>query len=274
MNQRTHEVRCGILAAGLMTLCACSGAGADVPVSTERSAASPGAIFGVACQETFQNNWRKPLSYVWSNCQGFIDQLSPTDHEGFYYNLHGMKPGLEKTDDQDVAETVDLLFVETHGGASKDGSSARYVMWDQDTRAYTGNMALGNEGHGLSTLSTYSCDTLYNGDNGRNKRWRPVFNGGMRYLTGGWDLMYAGWTTDDTGQDYAADLQDGLGFMWAWADGTWDWYVTNHPAVLTTGTDSFDCVNREFLMSWTNFDSWPRLTTGNYHKFCATRWTF
>jgi len=280
----THSKRTGgvclALVASLATGCGAvdvnaESAAAQAPTEfgAQAQAASPGARFGTLCQSDYSGSWLHTLPSAWDLCANFNDELSSTDTQAFYWNLHGKKPYLETANDQDLAETVDLLFMGTHGGAF-DPTYAAYAMWDYQVNAVTKNMSLGNEAHGLSILSTYSCDTLYNGDNKQIARWSPALGGGLRYVTGAWDLVWFGWTTDDVGEDYADDLQDGYTLRNAWADGTWDWYATNHPAVLATGTSESNCVSRKMNMKWTNYDAYSRLTTGSINWYCSTMWTF
>jgi hypothetical protein len=242
------------------------------PVTSVAQAASPGALFGVLCQKEYQNGWQDTLSWSWNHCQGLVDELSSTDTKKFYWNLKDKKSRIETPNDQDLVETVDLLYLKGHGGITSDATSAWWPMWNDGVGAFTINMALGNEAHGLSILSAHSCDTLYNGDKLMSSRWKKTLRGGVRYVTGAWDTMWDGWTTDEVGEDYADDLQDGLPFHEAWPDATSDWYATQYQAVLATGADKADCLSRLYFMSWKNYDQFPRLANNAIHKWCMTQW--
>src|SRR3954451_17554916 len=91
------------LTAGLLALAGCGGA-EEIKPGQLQQASSPGATFGTLCQSSFQNGWQNSLSYVYDNCQGFVDQLSNSDWSNFYFNLHGARPFIETDQDQNVAE--------------------------------------------------------------------------------------------------------------------------------------------------------------------------
>src|SRR5262249_4392128 len=116
--------------AGLMALAL--GVSAVLMLASESAAT---AKFGALCQRDFQNGWLPTLGEVWNRCQGFVDELDASDTKAFYWTLHGKKPFIETDNDQDVAETVHLLYMNTHGGAWSD--TATYAMWDKNARAFT-----------------------------------------------------------------------------------------------------------------------------------------
>lgn len=242
------------------------------PIGSFTAASSPGSTFGTLCQSAFQNNWRDTLPYAYNRCEGFNNELSATDTQKFYFNLKGGKPFLETDRDQDLVETVDMLYLSTHGGLQSD--SSRWAMWDMNTRAFTKNMTLGNEGKGLSILSTYSCDTLGGTDSEIITHWKTPFSGGLRYVAGAWDVLWDGITTDECGEDYADNLQDGMTIQDAWTDAIWDWATTQHPAVQTTGTSEADCLKRKKDMKFTNFSAFSRVSGSAVKWYCGHRWTF
>lgn len=268
---------CGFLAAAALATVGCGmeplaeQPAADPAVAEQARALSGVSLFGALCQKDYQSGWLDTLSYSYNRCQGFVDELSDTDTQEFYYNLKGKKPYLEKAQDQDLAEKVDLLFLSTHGGAS--GSSARYAMYEKDTRAFTMNMYLGNESHRLSILSGYACDTMKGTDAELIARWKPVYAGGLRYVTGAWDVLWDGITTDEVGEDYADNLQDGLSIQNAWSDAVSDWATEQHPAIQATGSTWNDCLSRKNGMKLSNYASYPRLVDGAVKYYCGHRWT-
>ncbi len=220
---------------------------------------------GVACQKSYQNNWQSTLNYAWKNCSGFVNEIG---NNQFYYNLAGAKPYWETPLDQYEPETVDIYYSETHGGAG-DGR-AIWAMWDQGALADSRNMWLGNENQGLSIFSTYSCATLKHDD--IIGRYKSIMKGGLRYTTGSHDKFYDGSTTDEVGEDYADNLNDGDSIRYAWRDGVSDWYVNQDATVMTTGTTASDCSYRRANMKWTNYNSFSRRNSSNIGYYCWTWW--
>ena len=226
--------------------------------------------FGTACQEDYQNGWQNTLPYSWARCSNFNDELDDTDTKIWYYNLQGGKWWWEGSGDQEGLETVNIVFANTHGGAWSNDSV--WAMWDQGDLAESGNMRLGNESWGTMIFSTYSCETLKYDDGLMWTRMGPIFRGGLYISTGSQHTVWAGWTTDDVGADYADNLQHGYSIKEAWHDGAADWYVDNDLAVMTTGANSADCSNRMSFMTWQNIASWPRLRDSQIGWYCYVAW--
>ncbi|MCU7843054.1 MAG: hypothetical protein KZQ93_04360 [Candidatus Thiodiazotropha sp. (ex Monitilora ramsayi)] len=220
---------------------------------------------GVACQKSYENGWQTKLNYAWNNCSGFKNEIGNVQ---FYYNLAGAEPYWETSKDQYEPETVDIYYSETHGGAW--ANRAVWAMWDDGSLASSNQMMLGNENQGLSILSTYSCETLKHDD--IIGRYDSVMAGGLRYTTGSHDKFYDGWTTDEVGEDYADNLNDGDTIRYAWRDGVSDWYHAQDATVMTTGTNAADCSARRSGMRWTNYNAYARRTSGNIGYYCWTWW--
>lgn len=226
--------------------------------------------FGTTCQEEYQNNWQTTLSYFFEICSGFNNQLDNTDTLSFYWNLSGQKNYWENTWDQYEPETVDLFFGATHGG----GWSGRAVwaMYDQNSFADSTYMRLGDEAAPqTSVLSTYSCETL-KADGQQWTRYGPIFSGGVRIATGSHGTLWSSLTTDECGQDYAAQLQAGAKIKFAWKDGLTDWATAQDAAVMATGSTSADCWSRLDNMTWQNVTAYPRLRDGANAYWCQYYW--
>ncbi len=228
------------------------------------------ARFGTLCQSAYQNGWQHTLPEVWNRCAWFNDELNDTDTEVFYYNLHGAKPYIENSSDQYLSETVNLLYVNTHGGAWSD--TAAYAMWNNGQDAFTKNMRLGDESTGLGMLSTYSCDTLKHDDK-LITRWDDAMRGGLRYVSGSFDTVYDGVTTNEQGEVYADELQHQSTFKYAWRDSIDDFWTDEDPAVLATGTNSSNCSSRKNNMRWQNYTSYGRLRDSAIGYYCTTWWS-
>jgi len=229
------------------------------------------ARFGTMCQENYQNGWQHTLPYVWERCAYFNNELDDTDTKVFYYSLVGAKPTWENTSDQYYLDNVDLFYGSTHGGAWSTASV--WAMYDQNQLAYSSSMRLGDEANRLSIFSTYSCETLKFNDGKLWLRMGPIFRGGLRYATGSYDTFWDGLTTDETGEDYADNLQAGYSIKYSWSDGNSDWWVDNDIAVMATGTNSTNCFSRLDGMTWRNFTAYPRLMDAQIGYYCYRYWS-
>jgi hypothetical protein len=234
------------------------------------SPAAAAARFGTGCQSDFQNGWQVTLGEVWNRCGWFNNELDDTDSKIFYFNLHNAKWWWETGGDQGTLDNVSLFYASTHGG----GWSTRSVwaMWDQNQLADSTNMRLGDEATGLSILATYSCETLKFNDGKMWTRMGPIFRGGLRYAAGSHDKLYDGTTTNETGEDFADDLQHSNTIKYSWKDANSDWWVDNDATVMATGTDKANCESRRDNMKWQNFNSYPRLRDGQIGYYCYSYW--
>ena len=238
--------------------------------------ARPAAHFGAICQADFQSNWQTSLPYSWNRCGWFVDELDDTDIKSFYWNLHGAESFYSTCDGCAGvgADTVSLLYTNTHGKATNI-TDARWVMWDNGVRAQTNtdSLRLGDESIGLSILALYSCETLSSADSSASliNRWRNTFRGGLKMVTGSHDKVYDGPTTDEVGEDFADNLQDGDSVKWAWFDGNGDWWADQDVKVTATGTSESNCKSRRDGIKWQNFSSgFPRLRDSQVGWFCSS----
>ncbi|MBN1206699.1 MAG: hypothetical protein JXB05_17585 [Myxococcaceae bacterium] len=242
----------------------------EAELEAVQQAADSGAKFGTLCQSDYQNNWRTKLPYVWNRCGWFNNELDDTDTKSFYWNLHGAKSLFEGGNDHNSTETVNLVYASTHGGAWSD--TATYTMWDQNQRAFTKDMRLGNESVGLSILATYACETLK--DDGKLPlRWAPTMRGGLRYVTGSFDKVYDSFTTDEQGEVFADELQHKAKIKYAWRDSVSDAWTDEDAAVMSTGTSESNCFYRLNNMTWQNYPSFPRLRDNEIKYYCRTFWS-
>lgn len=238
------------------------------------------ARFGTRCQREFQNGWRTTLPYMWDRCGWFNDELDDTDTKVFYWNLHGARNSFSTCDScGNGVDDVHLLYVGTHGGAIND-TNARLVMWDQNVRALsiTDNWRYGDENAGVAFFAQYACETLTNGDGNIWSRWRTAFRGGLIMALGSHDKLWDSVTTNETGEDFADDLQKGKVVKWAWFDGNGDWWEDQDVAVMATGSSqtaandaSADCKFRRDNVKWQNFGSFARWRDGQVEWWCRSR---
>ncbi len=232
--------------------------------------ASAAARFGTGCQSDYQNGWQTTLPEVWNRCGWFDDELDDTDTKVFYYNLHNAKWWWETGGDEGTLDNVSLFYASTHGGGWSDKSV--WAMWDKDQLANSLKMRLGDEATGLSIFATYACETLKFDDDKIWTRMKPIFRGGLRYAAGSHDKLYDGITTNETGEDFANELQHSKTIKYAWKDANSDWWVSNDVTVMATGVNKSNCQNRRDNMKWQNFKSYSRLQDGEIGYYCYTYW--
>jgi hypothetical protein len=103
-------------------------------------------------------------------------------------------------------------------------------------------------------------------------RWDSIFAGGLRVAAGSHDTVWSGSTTTDVGEDFAWDIAHGWSVWNAWYDSASDWWVDNDAAVATTGADMNDCWNRQYGITWHNYDDYPRLRDGSIGWVCHSNW--
>jgi hypothetical protein len=229
--------------------------------------------FGTRCQKDFQNGWQKTLPYMYARCSGFNNELDDTDTKLFYFNLKGTGTGFTSNDGSASAggvDAVDLFYVSTHGGAKNSTTTASLAMWTQNLRALSSAWRFGDNADGARIFSQYACETLWI-DNASYNRWDQVFKGGVQLVTGSHDKVYDGITTDETGEDYADDLQKGKSVKWAWFDGNGDWWADQDVAIYASSSGSLlECQIRRDLMTWQNIGNWPRYRDNNMNRICAS----
>jgi hypothetical protein len=243
----------------LAVVAACGGSDEPDPVlgSTSAAVIHPRLQVGVRGASDYQNAWQVTLGNTWNNCSGFGSQISSTDDWIYYYNLNGAKPSLEETGDAwgtayGSTDTVDLFFMETHGG--NWGTDAVWAAWDQGSIVYSNAMRLGDDSRQLSVLSTLSCDVLAVADGGFVGRWYKAFAGGLRLSLGGWDLLY---DSAGIGASFASRLQSGATFGDAFAGATIGGDGRAKPAVAAAAIDANSC--------------WPRLGASVVNIFSQSR---
>jgi hypothetical protein len=89
-------------------------------------------------------------------------------------------------------------------------------------------------------------------------------------VTGSHDVLYDGWLTDDTGEDYADNLTHGKTVKWAWFDGNWDWWADQDVAIYASSSGSLDeCRNRRDTMTGQNINGFPRFRDASMKRICA-----
>ncbi len=225
--------------------------------------------FGTRCQRSYQNGWQNTLSYMYARCGGFNNALDDATTKLFYFDLTGTGSGFTFNDGLASAggvDSVDVFYVGTHGG--RNNTDARLTLWQQNTRTFSTTWRFGNNSDQVRIFSQYACKTLAI-DDFSYSRWINAFRGGMQVATGSHDLVWDGYTTDETGRDYAHGLLDGKSVNWAWLDGNGDWYHAQDVAVYVTGTNLDNCLARLHGMDFYNISDWGRLFDSQIGRMCA-----
>ena len=234
---------------------------------------SEAGTFGTRGQKEFQNGWQATLSYAWDRCDGFNSELDDSDTEKFYFNLQGTGSGFTLNDgivDSGGVDSVDLFYVTTHGGAKSSTTDARLALWGEQMLTFSSNWRFGDNSRKVKIFSQYACETLFI-DDFSFARWAPAFKGGLFIATGSHDKVYDGWTTAETGEDYADDLQHGKSVKWAWLDGNSDWWEDQDVAVYASSSGPLsECKTRRDSMTWQNIGGFTRFRDGSMNRICAS----
>jgi hypothetical protein len=257
--------------------------GLVVSAFVAQGAAAQAGTFGTRCQGNFNGSWQQNLSYVYARCEGFNNELDDYDTKKFYFNLSGAVTGFSGSDGSLSAggvDAVDLFYMSTHGGV--DDVRFFYALKEQNQFACSrfsnwtslcvpgADWRYGDNSRTVKIFSQYTCATLAIDDFAWD-RWKQPFRGGLYLATGSHDKLYDGSTTDETGEDYADDLQDGKSVKWAWFDGNGDWNADQDVAIYASSSGSLsECQVRRDYMTWQNVIQFPRLRDGNMNRICAS----
>ena len=252
-------------------------AAAMVALAVWTAAPAHAGTFGTRCAQKFQNNWQKEVWYGTERCQLLTDQLSQTDTSLFQASMKGDQMGFTILDGVSVVsgvDSVDLFYVNTHGGAFKapyiEADDANLAFFEKDTLTQSSTWRFGNNNHKARIFSQYACETMRLDTHTWN-RWNKAFKGGLYIATGSHALLYESISTNETGEDYAENLQDGLSVKWAWFDGNADWNAHQGVAVYASSSGNLSvCVDRLNLMTWQNINFFGRLRDGNMNRLCAS----
>lgn len=248
-------------------------------IDVEQQRVTSGARFGSYQQGSFQNGWRGTIPQAATRTTWFNNELDDTDQKIFSFNLTNKKYFLERYGDHQpdnmAPDDVDLLWINTHGGAWTNPTTSTFAMWEQSTSAYTTEMRLGDSatwGGGLSVLVAYACEILKNSDGHLGERLSPMFAGGLKIALGSHDTLYDDATTNESGEDFADNIQHHYSFKFAWYDALTDWKTDNDVAVVASGTNPSDCYRRKDDLNWQNYGGFSFLRNGDMAYLCWTTW--
>ncbi len=131
-------------------------------------------------------------------------------------------------DDAQNADSVDLFLVITHGGYIDGECQLLYDTHVDDWFGHSKKWRLGDSCN-MEWLMIYGCHSI-NRDN--ILEHHPIFQG-LHLFCGAYSDMYDSWTVDEVGEDTANNLIAGNTVCDSWGDGVSDWWVSNHPIVIS-----------------------------------------
>ena len=134
--------------------------------------------------------------------------------------------------DQEVADNVDLFFIATHG--KYDGAAK--LLYNSNVDKWIGTSAEWRLGDtcNLEWLLIFGCHSI---DHNRLLEHRHIFQG-LHLFCGAYGDMFDSFTIDEAGEDVGDNLTCGDSVKDAWCDGVSDWFVDNHPAVVSVETEA------------------------------------
>jgi len=202
------------------------------------------ATFGVEAIRHFGNarangvSTAPDLTYTFNRSNGFDQELRNAGHSrSFYWAEQDVwENDLQDNDfggnDQTWADSVDLMWIETHGNHESDGRARLLYDTPQDQwRTWSDTWQLGEDWN-AEWLMAYACETAPLGT--LTGLWN-IFDR-LHLFLGSWENMWDAWTTDECGSDVADNLVDGDTVSHAWIDGVSDWAYDNHPMVVGPAT--------------------------------------
>ena len=162
-----------------------------------------------------------------------------------------MRDVAEGGDDAQHADSVDLYFTITHGFYDNREVQLLYDNQVDDFFGHSKKWHFGDSCN-LEWLMIYGCHSIDSND-------LPAHVGVFRRLhlfCGAYGDMFDSWTVDEAGSDLANNLLNGKTVADSWGDGVSDWWVSNHPMVISV----------ERVDTWGGGDPhWPDTVIGCDH---------
>jgi hypothetical protein len=131
-------------------------------------------------------------------------------------------------DDNEYADSVDLYFIITHGDYT---NGELLLLFDTKVDDWIGHSKTWKFGDtcNMEWLLIYGCDTI---DGDHVQEHLHLFRR-MHLFCGSYGDMFDSPTIDEVGEDTATNLTSGKTVTDSWGDGVSDWWVSNHPMVLS-----------------------------------------
>jgi hypothetical protein len=174
------------------------------------------------------------LSSPYHIAQGFDSRLRQAGHtQGFFWAERDVwemdsrdesKGGI----DHEVADSVDLFLISTHGNYDQGRLSLLYDIQRDDWFGFSTDWLFGNNCN-LEWILIYGCHSISQSSFGDHfDRFQR-----LHLFCGSYGDMFDSWTVDEVGRDVAGHLLCGKPVSEAWQEGVSDWWVDNHPMVVS-----------------------------------------
>ena len=153
---------------------------------------------------------------------------------------------------QDMADSVNLFFIETHGSNDKGIISLMFNNKQDNLFAHSSDWRLGQE---CNWLMLHSCSTL---DLNYISELLPIFQN-LHEICGAYGSVNNFFTTDEMGEKLADNLTEkGKPVADAWIDSLEDWLTNNSPMVVAAE-------NRDSIDPITGMADWSSTTMSRDH---------
>jgi hypothetical protein len=131
-------------------------------------------------------------------------------------------------DDEQNADSVSLFFIITHGNYKNRELGLLYDNQVDGWFGYSKKWRFGDR-CSLKWLMIYGCHSIDSDDVGAHLH---IFQR-LHLFCGAYGDMFDSWTIHDAGDETASDLLSGKTVADSWGDGISDWWVSNHPMVIS-----------------------------------------
>lgn len=270
MRTALHRVIGPIMLVVLAACASSSGPDADVTSSAKQANTAIDFVYGARAGEHWEHEWNEADEGSYAKMDGFLSEMDKAGaRRGFYWDLQNMASHVEVPGDRESTETVDLFYVQTHGGAGPAwGNKSVWSAFEDynhpnglpKANAESPNIRLGDDGRGLSIFASYACDT-HRIDDLTPTRLGPMMSGGLRITLGmnGPGKMGA----NGTAQEFGRLLSSGVTVVDAWLNGMKYGGIANTPAAVISGRNAADSDARAHGMTMATIRNYERLRDGD-----------
>jgi hypothetical protein len=154
-------------------------------------------------------------------------------------------------DDVNNADSVDLYLIITHGSYNLKRAELLFDSPEERWKSSSTDWRFGDNCN-MEWLMIYGCHTV---DKNEFDRHQSVFQR-LHLMCGAYGSMHDAWSVDEVGADTADNLNSGMLVSDSWGDGVSDWYVANHPIVVSV--ERYETYNGGHIL-------WPDTVIGCDH---------
>ena len=174
------------------------------------------------------------LSCPYYICEWFVFGLQDAGHALAVHHANKGVYELQMRDasmggeDNQFVDACDVFLMITHGNYADHELE---LLFDIEKSGWFGESKdwFFGDHCGLKWLMIYGCESI---DGNHVKEHLHVFRQ-MHLFCGSYGYMYDSWTVDDVGSDLCDDLTSGELVSDSWGGAASDWWVENHPMVLS-----------------------------------------